>query len=172
MERSAVLGGTNWKVEKALVFARLRCLAVAAIAQARRDFYPSDMTLLSALGQAASKPRGTLRESLASVQKYDVPIEQVTTTSLDALKAFAQGDAEFDRGKELEPLAYYRQAIELDPNFAWVYARMSSVYINAGEIELAREYTRKAYELKDRVSEREKLYITKNYLAQGSQPRQ
>jgi serine/threonine protein kinase/tetratricopeptide (TPR) repeat protein len=119
--------------------------------------------VLSALGSAVSKLRSTLGESLASVQKFDVPIEQVTTASLDALKAFALGNAEFDRGRPMASLPFYRRAVELDPNFAWVYARMGTVYANAGELELAKEYTRKAYELKDRVSEREKLYIMEHY---------
>ncbi len=119
--------------------------------------------VLSALGSSVSKLRGTLGESLASVQKFDVPIEQVTTASLDALKAFALGNAEFDRGREMASLPFYRRAVELDPNFAWVYARMGTIYANSGELEPAREYTRKAYELRDRVSEREKLYITEHY---------
>jgi len=119
--------------------------------------------VLSALGSAVSKLRSTLGESLASVQKFDVPIEQVTTASLDALKAFALGNAEFDRGRPMPSLPFYRRAVELDPNFAWVYARMGTVYANAGELEPAKEYTRKAYELKDRVSERERLYIMEHY---------
>ena len=119
--------------------------------------------VLSALGSAVAKMRSTLGESLASVQKFDVPIEQVTTASLDALKAFALGNAEFDHGREMAALPFYRRAVELDPNFAWVYARMGTIYANSGEFEPAKEYTRKAYELKDRVSEREKLYITEHY---------
>jgi tetratricopeptide (TPR) repeat protein len=63
----------------------------------------------------------------------------------------------------MDSLPFYRRAVELDPNFAWVYARMGTVYANAGELESAKGYTRKAYELKDRVSEREKLYITEHY---------
>jgi serine/threonine protein kinase/tetratricopeptide (TPR) repeat protein len=119
--------------------------------------------VLAALGGAVSKMRGKLGESLASVQKFDVPIEQVTTSSLEALKAFALGNAEFDQGRELQSLPFYKRAVELDPNFAWVYARMGVTYANAGENEKAIEATRKAYELRDRVSEREKLYITEHY---------
>ncbi|MFZ0284225.1 MAG: serine/threonine-protein kinase [Terriglobales bacterium] len=119
--------------------------------------------VLSALGSAVAKLRGTLGESLASVKKFDVPIEQVTTASLDALKAFALGNAEFDHGREMAALPFYRQAVELDPNFAWVYARMGLIYSSVGESEPAKEYTRKAYELRDRVSEREKFYITEHY---------
>jgi serine/threonine protein kinase/tetratricopeptide (TPR) repeat protein len=119
--------------------------------------------VLSSMGNAASKLRGRLGESLASLQKFDVPIEQVTTSSLEALKAFTMGNAEFDTGRELPSLTFYKRAVELDPNFAWVYARMGVIYFNTGENELAIQNTRKAYELRDRVSEREKLYITEHY---------
>jgi serine/threonine protein kinase/tetratricopeptide (TPR) repeat protein len=119
--------------------------------------------VLSAMGGAASKLRGRLGESLASIQKFDVPIEQVTTSSLEALKAFTMGNAQFEQGQELQSLTFYKRAVELDPNFAWVYARMGAIYANAGETQQAIENTRKAYELRDRVSEREKLYITEHY---------
>ena len=140
----------------------VNCQSGDSLAQQQAEASSKEQ-VLSALGGAVSKLRGTLGESLASVQKFDVPIEQVTTASLDALKAFALGNAEFDRGRAMDSLPFYRRAIELDPNFAWVYARMGTVYANAGELETAKEYTRKAYELKDRVSEREKLYITEHY---------
>ncbi len=119
--------------------------------------------VLTALGGATSKLREKLGESLASIQKFDVPIEQVTTSSLEALKAFAMGNAEFEQEREMQSLPFYKRAVELDPNFAFVYARMGTIYANAGENENAIEATRKAYELRDRVSEREKLYITEHY---------
>jgi serine/threonine protein kinase/tetratricopeptide (TPR) repeat protein len=119
--------------------------------------------VLAVLGAAVSKMRGKLGESLASIRKFDVPIEQVTTSSLEALRAFSLGSGEFDQGRQLGSLPFYRRAVELDPNFAWAYARMGVIYSNAGENEKAVEYTRKAYELRDRVSEREKLYITSHY---------
>jgi eukaryotic-like serine/threonine-protein kinase len=119
--------------------------------------------VLTALGGAVSKLRERLGESLVSIQKFDVPIDQVTTSSLEALRAFAMGNAEFDREREMESLTFYKRAVELDPNFAWVYARMGTIYSNVGEHEKAIENTRKAYELRDRVSEREKLYITEHY---------
>jgi len=140
----------------------VNCQSGDSLAQQQAEASSKEQ-VLAALGSAASKLRGTLGESLASLQKFDVPIEQVTTASLDALKAFALGNAEFDRGREMAALPFYRRAVELDPNFAWVYARMGTIYGNAGESEPAKEYTRKAYELKDRVSEREKLYITEHY---------
>jgi len=119
--------------------------------------------VLGALGSSVTKLRSKLGESLASVQKFDTPIEQVTTSSLEALKAFSMGNAEFDQGHERESLPFYKRAVELDPNFAWVYARMGVVYAADNEFEQARESTRKAYELRDRVSERERLYITDHY---------
>jgi serine/threonine protein kinase/tetratricopeptide (TPR) repeat protein len=119
--------------------------------------------VLTALGTAVSNMRGKLGESLVSIQKFDVPIEQVTTSSLEALKAFSLGNAEFDAGNERESLTFYKRAVELDPNFAWVYARMATIYSNTNEKEKAQENIRKAYELRDRVSEREKLYITEHY---------
>jgi eukaryotic-like serine/threonine-protein kinase len=140
----------------------VNCQSGDSLAQQQAEASSKEQ-VLAALGSAASKLRGTLGESLASVQKFDVPIEQVTTASLDALKAFALGNAEFDHGREMAALPFYRRAVELDPNFAWVYARMGTIYANAGESEQAKEYTRKAYELRDRVSEREKLYITEHY---------
>jgi serine/threonine protein kinase/tetratricopeptide (TPR) repeat protein len=140
----------------------VNCQSGDSLAQQQAEASSKEQ-VLSALGNAVSKLRGTLGESLASVQKFDVPIAQVTTASLDALKAFALGNAEFDRGRAMDSLPFYRRAVELDPNFAWVYARMGTVYANAGELESAKGYTRKAYELKDRVSEREKLYITEHY---------
>jgi len=140
----------------------VNCQSGDSLAQQQAEASSKEQ-VLAALGSAASKLRGTLGESLASVQKFDVPIEQVTTASLDALKAFSLGNAEFDRGSSMASLPFYRRAVELDPNFAWVYARMGTVYSNSGELETAKENIRKAYELRDRVSEREKLYITEHY---------
>ena len=124
---------------------------------------PSKEQVLTALGSAVSNMRGKLGESLASVQKFDVPIQQVTTSSLEALKASTLGDGEFAQGRERESLPFYRRAVELDPNFAMVYARMGVIYLTLGEFEQAKKEMRKAFELRDRVSEREKLYITSHY---------
>ena len=119
--------------------------------------------VLGALGSAVSNMRGKLGESLASIQRFDVPIQQVTTSSLEALKASTLGNAEFEQGHQREALPFYRRAVELDPNFAMVYARMGVIYTTLGEFEEGKKQTRKAFELRDRVSEREKLYITHHY---------
>jgi eukaryotic-like serine/threonine-protein kinase len=140
----------------------INCQSGDSLAQVQEQAGSKEQ-VLTALGTAASKLRGRLGESLASIQKFDTPIEQVTTSSLEALKAFAIGNAEFDQGSELQSLKFYQRAVELDPNFAWAYARMGVIYANAGENEKAIEVTRKAYELRDRVSERERFYITEHY---------
>jgi serine/threonine protein kinase/tetratricopeptide (TPR) repeat protein len=119
--------------------------------------------VLGALGKAASRMRGKLGESLASVKKFDAPVEQATTSSLEALKAFSLGDAERGRSREPESVALFKRAIELDPNFALAYARLGAVYSNLGEPETAATYVQKAYELRDRASELEKFYITGHY---------
>src|ERR1051325_4461035 len=119
--------------------------------------------VLSSLGTAASNLRKKLGESLSSIQKYDVNIEQATTSSLEALKAFTMGNEVRDRGKLLEALTFYKRAIELDPNFAMAYARLGNSYSNTNQFEAAKQYAQKAYDLRDRVSERERLYITEKY---------
>jgi serine/threonine protein kinase/tetratricopeptide (TPR) repeat protein len=120
--------------------------------------------VLSSLGTAASNLRKKLGESLSSIQKYDVNIEQATTSSLEALKAFAMANEERAKGRAREALTFYKRAIELDPNFAMAYARIGVHYGNVEQLESAKPYVQKAYELRDRVSEREKLYITEKYL--------
>ena len=119
--------------------------------------------VLSALGTAASNLRQKLGESLSSIQKYDVGIEQATTPSLEALKAFAMGNEERAKGRARESLAFYQRAVELDPNFAMAYARIAVHYVNEEQLETSKEYVQKAYDLRDRVSERERLYIEEKY---------
>ena len=119
--------------------------------------------VLSSLGTAASNLRKKLGESLSSVEKYDVSIEQATTSSLEALKAFAMANEERAKGRPRESLTFYKRAVDLDPNFAMAYARIGVHYGNQEQFEAAKEYTQKAYDLRDRVSERERLYITEKY---------
>src|SRR5712691_4169117 len=119
--------------------------------------------VLHALGEAAMKLRGKLGESLQSIQKFDAPIEQATTSSLEAVKAFSLGVEQQLKGKYLEAIPFFKRATEIDSNFALAYARMASIYYNSGLYDLAAEASRKAYELRDRVSERERLYISAGY---------
>jgi serine/threonine protein kinase/tetratricopeptide (TPR) repeat protein len=119
--------------------------------------------VLGALSKAASRLRGKLGESLSSIEKFDAPVEQATTSSLEALKAYSLGEAQRARGNEVESAAFYKRAIDLDPNFAMACGRLATVYGNTGRRELSLEYYKKAFDLRDRVSEREKLYITAHY---------
>src|SRR5436309_3093158 len=119
--------------------------------------------VLHALGDAAMKLREKLGESLLSIQKFDAPIEQATTSSLEAFKAFSLGVEQQLKGKFLEAISFFKRATEIDPNFALAYARMASMYYNSGLLDLAAEASQKAYELRDRVSERERLFIATGY---------
>jgi serine/threonine protein kinase/tetratricopeptide (TPR) repeat protein len=120
--------------------------------------------VLKALGEAATKLREKLGESLASVQKYNAPAEGVTTPSLEALQAYTLGyQAMLVKNDAAAAIPLFQRAISLDPNFAMAYARLGTSYSNLGQASRAAENQRKAYELRERVSEREKLYITSHY---------
>ena len=119
--------------------------------------------VLSALGTATSRMRGKLGESLTSIEKYDAPVEEATTASLEALKALSQANEMRAQGRSPDAIPFYQRAIELDPNFAVAYAELGTVYANLGESELGREHRLKAYALRDRVGELERLYITAHY---------
>ena len=125
--------------------------------------------VLNALHTAASKLRSQLGESLAMVQKYDMSLSQATTSSLDALKALSLGDAKHNMGDELAAIPDYQRAIEIDPNFAMAYARLGTIYNNLGQTDLSQQNRQKAFELRDRASEREKLYIMSHYYADSGQ---
>jgi eukaryotic-like serine/threonine-protein kinase len=119
--------------------------------------------VLGAVGKAASNLRGKLGESLASVQKFDAPVEEATTSSLEALKAFSLGETERSKGSELTAIPFYKHAIELDPNFAVAYARMGQACANTNQLALAIESMKQAFERRERASELEKLYISTHY---------
>ncbi len=119
--------------------------------------------VLDALGGAASKLRGELGESLLTVQKFDVPLEQATTSSLEALKAYSLGQRAFREKGPAAALPYHQRAIQLDPNFAMGYGVLGSDYFSRGELGRANEYYTKQFELREHASEREKLTITANY---------
>ncbi len=118
--------------------------------------------VLKALGKAASSLRSKLGESLATIQKFDVPVE-ATTPSLEALKAFSMGITTFRTKGNAEAIPFYKRALELDPNFAIAYASLGLVYSNLGQASLSAENIKKAYALRDRVSEREKYRIAALY---------
>jgi tetratricopeptide (TPR) repeat protein len=120
--------------------------------------------VLNALGQAATKMRKALGESLASVQKYDALPEDITTSSLEALQAFAMGNKATDVDNDyLAAATFFQRAITLDPNFAMAYLLLAECYQPQGELALAAENTRRAYELRERTSDHEKLSIAVFY---------
>jgi eukaryotic-like serine/threonine-protein kinase len=125
--------------------------------------------VLNALHRAATRLRGQLGESLAMVQKYDMSLSQATTSSLEALKALSVGDGKHNLGDELGAIPSYQRAIELDPNFAMAYARLGAVYSNLNQVQLSEQNRQKAFELRDRASEREKLYIMSHYYGDSGQ---
>jgi eukaryotic-like serine/threonine-protein kinase len=119
--------------------------------------------VLDSLGEAASKLRGELGESLATVQKFDVPLEDATTSSLEALKAISLGDKAVNEKGPAVGLPYHLRAIELDPNFAMAYRTVGGDYNALGQLGRAIEYYTRAFQLRDHASEREKLSITAAY---------
>jgi eukaryotic-like serine/threonine-protein kinase len=120
--------------------------------------------VLKALGRATTKLRRKLGESLASVQKYDAPLEDVTTPSLEALQAYTFGFHTFSStGDPRGAIPQFQTAISIDPNFAMAYLRLGIMYFNLGESGRTAENIRRAYELKNRTSERERLSISAYY---------
>jgi serine/threonine protein kinase/tetratricopeptide (TPR) repeat protein len=115
--------------------------------------------VLKTLDAAAVSLRGKLGESLSSVEKYATPLEEATTPSLEALKAYSQGLKTRNAKGDTAALLFFKRAVELDPNFAMAYFGSSSVYFNLNEVGRGAEYSRKAYELRDKASERERFDI-------------
>ena len=121
-------------------------------------------SVLDALGRAASEIRSKLGESLSSVQKFDTPLEQATTPSLEALKAYSLGqEALGEKGDPAAAVPLFERAVRLDPNFAMAYAALGTSYMNLGQEILPAQNMKRAYELRDRVSERERFYLEAHY---------
>ena len=153
----ASLGG-----EYVLALKAVNCQTGNILAQ-QQVTAPSKEKVLNKLGDAASKLRGELGESLASVQRFDVPLELATTSSLEALKQFSLGEKALHEKGEAAALPYHQHAIELDRNFAMGYMGAGGDYFGLAETGRAGEYFTKAFTLRERASEREKLVIAANY---------
>jgi len=123
----------------------------------------SKEAVLPAVGKAASSLRGKLGESLASIQKFDTSVTEATTSSLEALKAFAAADQFRNGGGEAESIPLFQRAVDLDPNFAMAWARLAAIYNNVGEEDRAVDAARKAFDLRERVSDRERFYISDHF---------
>ena len=122
--------------------------------------------VLKTLGQATKDLRSKLGESLGTVQKFDAPLIEATTSSLEALQAYSLGIKAFNRNEARAAIPYFRRAIQLDPNFALAYSTLGTLYTaDLTESELATENLQKAFALRDRVSESERFDIDANYYA-------
>jgi eukaryotic-like serine/threonine-protein kinase len=119
--------------------------------------------VLEALSQVASKLRRKLGESLTTVQKFDVPLPELTTSSLEALKAYSLGRKALNQQGEAAALPFHQRAIELDPGFAAAYRAVGADYLGMGEVGRASEYYTKAFQLREHTSELEKLFISTTY---------
>jgi len=119
--------------------------------------------VLRALGQAASNLREKLGESLNSIKKYDAPVDQVTTSSLDALRYYSLGLEQHSSGHYAQAIPFYQHALEVDSRFAIAYARLAACYNYTKQYEAARNASAKAFEYRDRTSQREQLYVEWNY---------
>ena len=160
----AVVGGSilSFGNEYILDLDAANCLTGVSLAHQHIEALDREQ-VLSKLGEVIPPLRRKLGESVGSIQKFDTPIEQATTKSLAALKAYTTGEQKRAQGKEEESIPFYKMAIELDANFAIAYARLAAIYRNLHERALADEYLRKAFERREHVSEREKFYIQAHY---------
>ena len=124
---------------------------------------PSKENVLDALGKAASKLRGELGESLATVQKFDVPLAYTTTSSLEALKVYSLGLKAFGEKGPAAALPYHQRAVQLDPDFALGYDQLGLDYFGLSQVGRASEYFSKAFQLREHASEWERLAIAADY---------
>ncbi len=128
---------------------------------------PDKTAVLQAVSKAATAMRARLGESMASIQKLSTPYTNVTTTSLQAFHAFSLGEEEHRMGRDFpQASSFYQEALRLDPGFAMGYARLGVAYGNQGAFTKADEYLKKAYDLRERVTERERMYIESQYALQ------
>src|SRR3984893_531669 len=127
----------------------------------------SNTAVLAAVAKAATAMRARLGESMASIQKLSRPYTNAPTTSLQAFHAFSLGEEEHRMGRDFpQASSFYAEAIRLDPTFAMAYARLGVAYGNQGAFTRAIEYLKKAYDLRERVTERERMYIESQYALQ------
>jgi serine/threonine protein kinase/tetratricopeptide (TPR) repeat protein len=165
MGSAAVIEGSIANIEREYVVGlnAMNCHTGETLAQSQTTSQDKGH-VLAALGEAAKDIRGKLGESHASLKKFDSPIEQATTPSLEALQAYNLGlQAQLFKGEVAGAVPFFQRAVSLDPKFAMAYAILGNIYYNLREPNLAAENITKAFDLRDRVSEREKLYIASHY---------
>jgi serine/threonine protein kinase/Flp pilus assembly protein TadD len=162
---AAVLHGSIAQIgsQYSLVLNAVSCAAAESLASTKAE--ASDKNhVLDALNDAASSMRSKLGESLSTVQKFDTPVEQATTPSLEALQKYSLArKIQLGQGDNAGAVSFYQRAIALDPNFAMAYAALGACYYNLGETSLAAQNTTRSYELRERVSEAERFGIESRY---------
>jgi eukaryotic-like serine/threonine-protein kinase len=160
----AVLDGTIAGIgdQYALTLNAMNCESGASLASVEANANGKN-SVLPALGQLAADMRSKLGESLSTIEKYSTPVEMATTGSLDALKAYSLGRRDVNMGDNSSAIPLLQHAIALDSDFAMAYASLGTVYSNLGQADNAKESMEKAFALRNRVSEREKLYIDSHY---------
>jgi serine/threonine protein kinase/predicted Zn-dependent protease len=163
MASAAVLDGSIAQIgtQYLLTLRAVNCVSGESLASAEAQANDKSH-VLDALGMVATEMRTKLGESLVTVKKFDTPLEQATTPSLEALQTYSMGWQNWQAKGELA-VPFFQRAVRLDPKFATAYALLGVVYSLSGEPSLGAETTRKAYELRDRASEAEKLHIECNY---------
>jgi len=119
--------------------------------------------VVDSLGSAGTRLRTRLGESMVSIRKYNAPLEQATTPSLDALNAYSLALSTWDQKGDLASIPFFKRAIELDPSFAMAYGGLATIYHNENQNDLAKENAARAYELRDRVTESERFSIESRY---------
>jgi serine/threonine protein kinase/tetratricopeptide (TPR) repeat protein len=162
---AAVLHGSIAQIgsQYSLVLIAVSCAGGESLASTKAEA-PDKSHVLDALNDASSSMRSKLGESLSSVQKFDTPVEQATTPSLEALQKYSLArKIQLGQGDNAGAVPFYQRAIGLDPNFAMAYAALGACYYNLGETSLAAQNTTKSYELRERVSETERFGIESRY---------
>jgi serine/threonine protein kinase/Tfp pilus assembly protein PilF len=161
---TAVLNGSIAQIgsQYTVILKAVNCATGDSLASAQEQANDKNH-VLDALAKAGSDIRGKLGESLSTVKKFDTPVEQASTSSLEALQAYSLGRKLTGANDFAGSIAPLQRAIKLDPNFAMAYAGLATAYNNISEPGLAAQFAQKAYDLRDRASEREKLYIDSHY---------
>jgi eukaryotic-like serine/threonine-protein kinase len=161
---AAVLNGSIAQIgsEYTLILKAINCANGESLASAEAQANDKNH-VLEALGKAASEIRSKLGESLNTVQKFDTPVAQASTSSLEALQAYSRGQTMIGSDDFAGAVPLLEQAIKIDPNFAMAYAELGTAHNDIGEPTVAAGYEQKAYDLRDRVSERERFYIESHY---------
>lgn len=150
--------GTNYLIN----LAAIRCDTGKPVAREEAEASRKE-DVIDALGKATARLRGELGESLPSIQKYNAPLEQATTSSLEALDAYSKALTTWDAKGDLASVPFFKKAIGLDPNFAEAYGGLATVYSNLRQADLARDDTIAAYKLRERVTETERASIDARY---------